>query len=297
MDEINENNAGNNLEPVSQNPSDRERFRELNKEALKDVGTSESESNSKPEQVADVKKSESVVKNEANDEGKGFKRRVDTLTSRNKTLEAELRAMREEINAIKNPKVPKKELDESMFLDNAEYVKALAKQQALDALEEREAQRNKQYTEQTQSQRQIQEEQKQWANRVSKTFGGDAAQVEQFYAKIEESSDVINALPSDVHDFIDDSPVGVKVMDALISHPEIANWLNTIKSPTYRAIEMRELEKAVSSSGSNTQSVQKTQVSKAPAPIGTVGTVGSAQTDDDLTWRERLLKKQKLRGR
>ena len=296
MDEINENNAGDNSEPVSQNLSDRERFREMNKEALKDVGTSESESNSKTEQVADVKeKAQPIVKDDASDvEGKGFKRRVDTLTHRNKSLESELAKMRAEIEAIKNPKAPKRDLDESMFLDNADYVKALAKQQALDALEERETQRNKQYNEQTQTQRQIQEQQKQWANRVSKTFGGDEAQVEHFYAKIEESSDVLNAMPSDVHDFIDDSPVGVKVMDALLTHPEIVDYLSRIKSPTYRAIEMREIEKAVSSSNNN---VQKPQVSKAPAPIGTVGTVGSAVTDDDLTFRERLLKKQKNRGR
>jgi chaperonin cofactor prefoldin len=296
MDEINESNAGGNLEPVSQNLSDRELFRLKNAEELKDVGTSDNTDSSTTDKVTDVKeKAQPIVKDDANDvEGKGFKRRVDTLTSRNKSLESELKAMRDEINAMKNPKAPKRELDETMFLDNSEYVKALAKQQALDAVDERESQRRNQYEEANKSQKEIQQQQQQWANRVNKTFGGDEAQVERFYANIEQNSDVLNAMPSDVHDFIDDSPVGVKVMDALLNHPEIVDYLSKIKSPTYRAIEMREIEKAVSSS-----SVQKpvNTVSKAPAPVGTVGTVGNAQSDDDLTFRERLLKKQKLRGR
>lgn len=296
MDEINENNAGSNSEPVSQDLSARERFRELNKEALSNAGSEDKVEGSKSEQVPDVKeKAKPIVKDEANDvEGKGFKRRVDTLTSRNKLLENELKAMREEIESIKNPKAQKKELDESMFLDHADYVKALAKQQALDAIEERESQRNKQYTEATQSQREIEQQQQNWANRVNKTFAGDESQINQFYAKIEESTDIVNAMPNDVHDFIDDSPVGVKVMDALLNHPEILDYLNRMK-PTYRALELRELEKAVSTPSSN--SVQKPIVSKAPAPIGTVGTVGSAINDDELSFRERLLKKQKQRNR
>lgn len=293
MDELNTNNAGMLTEPVPENQSDRERFRELNKEALSDVGTSDKAIDSKSEQVSDEKPNQPIVKADK-DDGKGFQRRVNNLTGENKSLKAELAKLRSDIEAIKNPKAPKRELDESMFLDNTEYVKALAKQQALDAVDERDNQRRSQYDEATKSQKEIQQQQQQWANRVNKTFGGDEAQVERFYANIEQNSDVLNAMPSDVHDFIDDSPVGVKVMDALLNHPEIVDYLSKIKSPTYRAIEMREIEKAVSSS-----SVQKpvNTVSKAPAPIGTVGTVGNAQSDDDLTFRERLLKKQKLRGR
>lgn len=289
-----ENNIGVKIDPESAIQSDRERFRELNKEELSGAGSLDKDENSKSNQVADVKE-EPVVKVPSEDvEGKGFKRRVDTLTSRNKSLESELAAMRKEFNEFKNPKQPKKELNENMFLDQSDYVKALARQNALEALDERESQRGRDSEESAKVNEKAAQEQARWNERVVKTYG-DPAIVEQFYAKVSENMDVVSELPTDIHDFIDDSPVGVKLLDALITHPQIREYLMNIKSPTYRAKELGEIEKALSTPSSATP---VKAVTKAPAPIGTVTAGGNAIiNDDDLTFRERLLKKQKQRNR
>lgn len=290
-------------EPTSQNLSPREQFREKNADALKGEGNPDEKVTTSSEPVADVKKPDPVVKDAGSDvEGKGYKRRVDALT-RGRT-EAEARASRAEakfaelearLNAMQNPKPAKNEIDPSHYIDNAEYIKALAADQAKQAANEVFSERQKTDLERLNTERKQAEEAEQFYNRVDKTYGSDATKIAEFQGLVNENVDLLNRLPADIHDFVDDSPLGVRVLETILKYPQFQDLLMGLKNPAYRLIKLTEIERALSTS-STSQAKQVASVSNAPDPVGSVGTGGSSVVNpDDISFRERLLLRQKQR--
>ena len=289
---------GANSEPTSQNLSAREQFRQKNSASYEGEGNpSKTADLSKPSSVADVKPQPVVKDATDHAEPKGYKRRVDTLTSRNKALEQEMANLRAEFQGLKNPKPAEKPVTKDMFLSDEDYYDHIADQKANAALDKRLAQEGQRASQQSKAQQELAAQQNSWQGKVAQTYGGDPNEVARVNALLAENSDALNAMPADVHDFIDDSPQGVKIMEMVVSDPALQEYLAGIKSPTYRAAELRVLEQFLSNQLSASARKAAPAVSRAPTPIGSIAAVGGTVTsDEDVPFRDRLLRKQKLRA-
>jgi len=301
MDEL--ENVVAEKEPTSQNLSLREQLMEKNAAEFKREGNPDKYVAEPQSKVTDVKPADPIVKDAESDvKGKGFQRRVNELTK--SRTEAEARAKRAEdryaelekrLNALDSQNPKKNEIDPSHYLDQAEYIKALASDQAKQAAENVFRERSKSEQERFKAEEKQREEADIFYSRVETTYGKDAEKISEFQSLVNENVDVLNALPADIHDFVDDSPLGVRVLETILKYPQFQELLMGIKNPAYRLSRLVEIERALSSSSASPV-VSASKVSKAPDPIGAVSAGGNSVVNpEDLSFRERLLKEQKRR--
>lgn len=256
----------------------------------KGMGVPESD---KPEEV----KKEAVVKPEAKAEAvtststeqqpgeshKGFMRRIDVLTKRNKTLEEQFNALKKSIEV---PKVEPK-LTKDNFVSDAEYQEYLIDQKVQERMEKMNAKQSESQAKQSEESERSREFQNSWAKKVQTTLTPEEAQ-ELSELTQDESIDLHN----DIHEVIAYSDMGAKMLRELLLRPEAIQTLNAMPS-AIRGAKLMQLETYLRESG---KKAEPKKVSNAPAPIGLVG-VGASNTGEPSPESEvEQYRKRKSRG-
>lgn len=237
---------------------------------------SEPESESAESHESDAPKDDGQTEAKGPKKKSGFQKRVDKLTSRATSAEQErdywkAEALRRQVEPKPDPKVePAKqataegEPQPELFDDHKSYVKALAKWEAKQLLqEERQSQEKSRL--QTEHSRQIQA----YSDRA-KAF---AEKNPDFDEVIAEAGPV--QLSPTVQSVILSSENGPEIAYEFAKNPAEATRISKLP-PIQAALEMGKLQSRLASKASEAKKPEPKRVSSAPAPIATVGGGGKA---------------------
>jgi hypothetical protein len=238
----------------------------------------------KPEAKAEAVKSTSTEQ-QPGESHKGFLKRIDILTSRNKKLEERLANLEKSSETKKvEPKLTK-----DNFINEAEYQEYLIDQKVQERLDKMSAKQSESQAKQSEEAERSREFQSSWAKRVQTTLTPIEAQ-ELADLTQDESID----LHDDIHEVISYSDLGPKILRELLLRPEAIKTLNAMPS-SIRGAKLMQLESYLRESGKKDTTKK---VSTAPDPIGMVG-VGASTNTGELTEAQKVeqYRKNKSRGR
>lgn len=236
----------------------------------------------KPEAKAEAVTSTSTEQ-QPGESHKGFLRRIDVLTSRNKKLE-------ERLANLEKSNVPTKvepKLTKDNFVSDAEYQEYLIDQKVQERMEKMNAKQSESQAKQSEESERFREFQNSWARKVQTTLTPEEAQ-----ELSELTQDESIYLHKDIHEVIAYSDMGAKMVRELLLRPEAIQALNAMPS-AIRGAKLMQLESYLRESGKKAESKK---VSNAPAPIGLVG-VGASNTGEPSPESEvEQYRKRKSRG-
>lgn len=237
----------------------------------------------KPDAKAEAVQSTSTEQ-QPGESHKGFLRRIDVLTSRNKKLEERLANL--EKTSANPPKVEPK-LTKDNYVSDAEYQEYLIDQKVQDSMERMNATQRESQAKQSEESERSREFQNSWTNKVQTTLTPEEAQ-ELSELTQDESIDLHN----DIHEVIAYSDMGAKMLRELLLRPAAIQTLNAMPS-AIRGAKLMQLETFLRESG---KKVEPKKASNAPAPIGLVG-VGASNTGEPSPESEvEQYRKRKSRG-
>lgn len=211
--------------------------------------------------------------------------RVDVVTAQKKRQaeahQRELQAVRDEMNALREEikgksKPAEPEFKRENFASDEEYIdhraEVKAKAATKAAIEEFQQQQRKQAQEQ-QDNGQFRNS---WTAKVNANFP-DANERAEFVRMLDGAPDT---LTPDVHEFVQFSDVGAKMLKAILGSPGMHDALMSAPA-SVRAVRLGQLENAIydrmgQASAPVAPAPQVKKVSQAPAPIGQIANVGSS---------------------
>jgi hypothetical protein len=268
-------------------------YYDMNSETTTDVGTSEVKVEDKTEvkPVDDKQPDDSSTPEEKPVHKPAWQKRIDKQTAKIKQLEAQLAE-------IQNVKANQKELPKykrENFVSDDEY------EQYRD--QQLEANVNKKFTETQEKQiieakRAAEEEafNTTWQEKVKHNFDGDQEGYTEFAGLIRQNATAMSKWHQDIHDFMEGTDYGPRMMQVLFYRPDIIEQINTAK-PIVRMKILNNLESEIATvlrQPKVAQQPAKPAVTKAPTPIGTVGSTGSVLSDDesdDVAYQRYMKKK------
>lgn len=255
-------------------------------EPVKESGNSDAGEVKEEQPIVDVKPTEEVVteptstvKEEATrPEKRGLSTEaqgtIDKLVRKNKQAKEKLKAMEEELAALKGEKDSKIDVNNAT---NAEYIEDTIRRRMA---EEREKMLTEQHKSLLDEHNRVQEEAfaTTWTERVRSNFKTPEQQ-QQFVQLVSQSK---VDLDDGVQEYIDNSELGPTILAALVQRPDIVARLSTLPN-TIKAVELYKIEQTLAHHVANSSQAKPTASTKAPAPVGNVGnnvTSASRQRSD-----------------
>lgn len=237
----------------------------------------------KPEAKVEAVQSTSAEQ-QPGESNKGFLRRIDVLTSRNKKLEEQFANLKKSLEAPKaEPKLTK-----DNFVSEAEFQEYLIDQKVQERLDKLNAKQYEDHAKQEDESNRSREFQNSWAKKVQTTLTPEEAQ-ELSELTQDESIDLHN----DIHEVIGYSDMGAKMLRELLLRPEAIKTLNAMPS-AIRGAKLMQLESYLREQGKKPDTKK---VSNAPDPIGMVGVGASTNTGEPSPESEvEQYRKRKSRG-
>lgn len=254
-------------------------YAELNQEESDTSGNVEPVSEVKETKVADEKQVTEESSTKESVHKPRWQKRIDKQSAKIKMLEAQLAQLNEEKS--KHKEMPKYKRDN--FVTEEEYDEYNDKRT--------ESMFNKQLTERKErelldAKRMAEDEafNNNWQEKVNSNFEGDQEGYAEFAQLIKQNSKTINGWHQDIHDYMEATDVGPRMMQVMLIRPDIAEQMSNAK-PIVRMKLLNKLESEIEAvmyqPRANQTTSAKPAVSKAPAPIGTVGTSGNVLSDDE----------------
>lgn len=234
----------------------------------------------------DVKPSDSSTDKPTKEHIPDWQRRINTLTRKNKSYESEMEALRREIQSLKQPKVEQPKLTRDNFLTDDEWIDYKAELKARDVINKQMSEASQMRAERDSQYAQEQGFKQNWNQKVASNFADDQEGLSQLNELLHDAEDNMH---QDIHDYIEDSPIGPRMLHVLLLRPDLVERYNQMKSVT-RGVALARLEDEIMGvlNGRTPVGAQPSKptasVSKAPAPIGQVGTSGSSRdslSDDE----------------
>ena len=234
-----------------------------------------------------------------------WQRRISVLTAREKSRETEMQTLRQQVAELSRAKEegqkeqPKK-LSRENYLSDAEYLENLAEQKAEEKLNSR-LQKMQSESEATRNSEAAHKEFRQgWLQKIESNFPNPEDR-QEFGELLKGAKDDLH---TDIHDFMQNSDVGPRILKTLRLHPEFADALNKLPA-SVRSTRLAQVEQVLYSevqqeyaaaaaaqvqapAAGQAQSRpvpagQKQKVSMAPAPTGPVGNSGANAIADEAS--------------
>lgn len=208
-----------------------------------------------------------------------WQKRINKQTAIIKRQEAELAELKKWRESQAQPTKPK--LTRDNFVTEEEWIDYKAEQKVKEILAKQQEETAKGQGEAEQKQKEVIEFQRKWANVVRSNFEGDEQGMREFLAKVQDP-EITEGMDKDVHDYVESSPVGARLLDVLINRPDLVEQINGAK-PVYKGEILRRLESQVyqfMQSKKGDTGKAKVPETKAPKPIGSISQEGSALDEE-----------------
>lgn len=210
----------------------------------------------------------------------GYERRIDSLTSKLRTLEQKL-------SEKEKPAQEQKKFSRESFKDDEEYLNHLAEQKAEEKVKSLWEEKERKTNESLEEIQQRTRFEREWVEKAKTQFNGNDKALQQYHELCAEAQEngLAQEIPQDVYQLLEESEKGALIHSILLTNDELRGKIS-ILSPQRRAFEILRLEDRLINSPQKQE--QKQAVTKAPEPVGTVQVSGSSVGLKDLPWEERL---------
>lgn len=225
------------------------------------------------------------------------KRQAEAHQRELQAVQAQLAELRAKVEG--SGKVDKPVLKRENFATDEDYVAHIAEEKAQELFQKQMADYQKQQQELQQAQSNDGAFKQSWAQKVNANFP-DPRERQEFIDLLDGAPDT---LAPDVHEFVQHSDVGARMLKTILASAELHDALMNVPA-SVRGVRLGQLETAIYNQMQSKQASQvqqqaqvKPKVTQAPAPIGQIATSGTTSARELSTEEQvREYKRKNFRG-